>query len=354
MGDRALRTLYVTEPGMLIRKKSLRVVVEKAGIVKMEVPVMNMEQVFIFGNAQITSQAAHLLMEKEIDVVFFSSKGKFRGRLSGASSKNVFVKIAQFDAWRDETYKLKMSQRIVEGKIENMIHLLKKYQYYYPDLDLKQSINSLQRSVGSISEVSNIQSLMGVEGYASGVYFKAFSNLFRKELKFEKRMKNPSPDPVNALLSLGYVMITNEIASLLEGSALDPYLGFLHSIRYGRKSLALDLVEQFRQPVIDSFTIRISNLEVFKHDDFETPTNQGVYLKPDAFKKYLELYENHLSKAVNSKMLNDEVLKDAETIRGTSVNWRRLIYEKTKAIEKNFLEQTIYEPFTEKDLKLSE
>jgi CRISPR-associated protein Cas1 len=110
---------------------------------------------------------------------------------------------------------------------------------------------------------------------------------------FPGRKKRPATDPANSLLSLGYVMLTNEIASLFEARGFDPYVGFMHGLRYGRKSLALDIVEPFRQPVVDRLTLRLLNLGRISPDDFEGG-EQGLRLQPEALKRYFSEYEAHL------------------------------------------------------------
>jgi CRISPR-associated protein Cas1 len=135
---------------------------------------------------------------------------------------------------------------------------------------------------------------MGSEGIATAVYFKAYGRMFRKELRFETRTKRPPKDPVNALLSLGYTLLTNEILSLVIAGGLDPYLGFLHGVVYGRPSLALDVVEEFRHPLIDRFTLNLFNNELFTAADFRPVEGQGVYLTETALKNYLKLYEQRL------------------------------------------------------------
>jgi CRISPR-associated protein Cas1 len=131
---------------------------------------------------------------------------------------------------------------------------------------------------------------MGREGIGAAIYFKVYGRMFTNELRFEVRSRRPPKDPVNALLSLGYMLLTNEVVALVSAHGMDAYLGFLHGIDYGRPALALDLVEEFRHPFIDRFTLNLINNEILKRDDFQTKTDGGVYLNEVAFKQYLKLY----------------------------------------------------------------
>lgn len=144
---------------------------------------------------------------------------------------------------------------------------------------------------------------MGVEGGASAAYFRALGQMFLKDLKFEKRTKRPPKDPVNALLSFGYSLITNEIHGLLVGHGFDPFIGFLHGLSYGRPSLALDLVEEFRQPVVDRFTLRLVNRGIIKKEDF-TAREGGIYLTDHARKTFFVQYDKQINQKSGTPALS--------------------------------------------------
>ncbi len=143
-----------------------------------------------------------------------------------------------------------------------------------------------------------------------------------KFLSSQERVKRPPPDPVNSLLSLGYSMITNEMFSIVSGIGFDPYIGFLHSLEYGRPSLPLDLIEEFRQPVVDRLTIEIINKEILTPEDFEN-IEEGVYLKKDARKKYFEQYE---------RRMQTEIL-DPET--NQRFTYRKIMFNQAQKVCKN-------------------
>lgn len=146
--------------------------------------------------------------------------------------------------------------------------------------------------------------------------------MFKKELVFDKRTRRPPKDPVNAILSLGYTMITNEILGLVIAHGLDPYIGFLHGIVYGRPSLALDLVEEFRHPIIDRLTLNLFNNELLTQDDFKPVAENGVYLTSEGIKKYFQLYEQRLKSSLKKNkpdnfrsVMKRQVLKMAQSIQ---------------------------------------
>ena len=165
---------------------------------------------------------------------------------------------------------------------------------------------------------------MGIEGSAARDYFAAFGKMILGGFEFKGRVKRPPTDPVNAMLSLSYTMIFNEISSLLDGLGFDPYLGYFHSVDYGRPSLAADLIEEFRAPAADRLTLYLVNQKIFKHEDFhENPKGGGIYFRRDALKRYFVEYE---------QMLNREFLHPVTQERTTMRKCFRLQAEKMAAV----------------------
>ncbi len=328
-----MTTIYLSEQGAVIRKTSRRIIAEKDKNILLDMPIIKIDRLFIFGNIQVTTQALALLLDHGIDVSFFTSRGRLRGKLSSSMSKNIFLRLAQYERWRDHDYKLQLCRNIIRAKLINMKQNMLRYLSNYPEENFDQSFSTIDRGLISLEEKSDISGLLGIEGSSSGAYFSAYGRMFRQELKFKKRVRHPSPDPVNALLSLGYVMITNEIASVLEGMAFDPFLGFLHGIKYGRRSLALDMVEEFRQPLVDSFTLKLANLKVFFEDDFKQIPGEGLHLNDQKFKEYLSHYEGRLSENAVAGNLSP-------------LNWRELFKQQVRFLEKAIFDGKEYQPFT--------
>jgi CRISPR-associated protein Cas1 len=130
------------------------------------------------------------------------------------------------------------------------------------------------------------------------------------------RIKHPATDPLNALLSFSYTLLMNETSALLEGAGLDPYLGFLHQVDYGRPSLALDIVEPFRHPVADRFVLTMANKRVLDGSDFESGgPGHGVFMKPAAMKRYFAEYERWmLAKAEGRTGFRECIRNDVEKL----------------------------------------
>ncbi len=289
-----MNPIYICEQGAMIRQKSQTIYVEKKGEKLLQWPLIQIERLCLFGNIQISTQALSLLLDNGIDVAFFSFSGKLRGRLIATESKNVILRLAQYERYLDEAFQLALVRRIVQAKINNSRLFLQRFLSHHPNAPIHEEIKSLLDIFPTLPQQKSVSSLRGCEGIAAAIYFRAFGKLFRNNLQFQQRSRRPPKDPVNALLSLGYTLLTNEMLGLLLANGLDPYIGFLHGIVYGRPSLALDMIEEFRQPVIDRLTLRLFNKNIFQPTDFQNLDEQGCLLQETSLKKYFLHYEKSM------------------------------------------------------------
>ena len=297
-----INTVYLREQGSVIKKSGGRLQVVSGDEKLANLPARFLKRILIFGNVQISTQAVAMLLDNGTDVSYLTTRSRLRGMLVGSASKNIYVRIAQHQCWQDPHFRIQFAREVVEGKIYNMLEMVRYYRRLRKEIDVSQVKDALTRSLESAQDMQSTGELLGVEGSATAKYFKIFSLMIDDRFKFPGRRKRPAPDPVNALLSLGYAMITNELTSLLQAHSLDPYLGFLHGIKYGRPSLALDMVEYYRQPLVDRFTLSLLNRQIFKERDFYQHPEGGIFLKPDAFKEYLKRYERHFTERKKGEM----------------------------------------------------
>ena len=291
-----MSTLYLTEQGSKLRKMSKRLVVEKSGTTLLEVPAYGIDRVLIFGAVQLSTQAISFLLNSGIEVSFLSTTGRLKGKLTPVQSKNVFLRLAQYDRYKDKEFKLMIARSILETKLKNQRTLALRYQRNHPGIDFDSELGVISHSLSLLPHKKKISSLMGLEGASAGAYYRCYAKMLSRNFTFEKRTRHPPLDPTNALLSLGYVLITNEIAALVESVGFDPFIGFLHALRYGRHSLPLDLVEEFRHPVIDGLVLTLINTGSIKEADFHKESNGAVLLNKDALKRFLSLYEERMEK----------------------------------------------------------
>lgn len=290
-----MAVVYIREQGAVVSKRGSRILVEKDGETLLEILLRQTDSVAVFGGVQVTTQALSELLDHGIPLALFTRHGRLKGHLVPGLSKNVELRVAQYRTTLDDAASLSLAKAAVRAKILNSVALLSDYRAHYPSDTLAAACETMRRIAGNIAGALDHAELLGYEGSAAAVYFGAFPEMNRSGLPFDGRRKHPATDPINGLLSLGYTLAMNEIRALVEGAGMEPHLGFLHRLDYGRPSLALDLLEPFRAPLVDRLTLKLVNERILTEADFAkriTGDAAGsVMLVPDSLRKYLEAYE---------------------------------------------------------------
>lgn len=285
-------------------------VVSEADKSETVVRLIDVSDVAIFGNVSITAPALSVLFDREIPISYHSTGGWFKGISHGIGHKNVEVRTAQYRFSFNEIEKLAFSKDLVSAKILNQRTMIRrnfKAEKQKKDFIL-DGLSKLRRST---SKASNIPTLLGIEGNAAAMYFGSFSNLLdvpsRQEtlldlssentFKFQQRNRRPPTDPINAMLSFGYAILARQLSIALATVGLDPFRGFFHSPRYGRPSLALDIMEPFRPIIVDSIVLRTVNSGEIAPKDF-VGGDVGVALTQHGRRKFLRAYERRMSDTV--------------------------------------------------------
>lgn len=331
-----MATLYITEQGSILRKTGDRIIVEKDDQVLLEVPCHKVDTVLIFGAVQVTIQALSELLEHEIELALFTRHGRLKGQLTPIKSKNIVLRVAQFERAREAAFALTTARELVRAKIGNAIVVLRRFAYNHPERKaaLDAEVTRLHTHLTTLDQAQDLAALNGLEGIAGRAYFAGFAQMILADLPFPGRRRRPAPDPVNALLSFGYTLIGNELHSLLDGMGFDPYIGFLHQIDYGRPSLALDLLEEFRHPLVDRLTLALINKRILQGTDFALdPASGSMHLKPDAMKVYFRHFERW--------MLEERV--DASD--GQTVSFRRAFQLQSHRLAEAIKNGAVYQPF---------
>lgn len=287
-----MTALYLTEQGAVLRRVGERLVVTKDHQVLEDVPIIHVEQVVVMGNIQLTTPAVALLLQREVDVVFLSSRGKFRGRLMTTGSKFAQLRHRQLRLMDDREKVLAIAQDLVEAKLANQAHLLER-------LGAQPAARKIGQDAAQARRATTLDGLRGHEGAAGARYFGALRQLIPAEWGFTQRIYHPPTDPVNALLSLGYTLLLKDVSAAVQLAGLDPFLGFFHAIDYGRPSLALDLMEPFR-PLVDGLVMgRLAEGKVRPRDFRAKRRSDGaVLLNDDARTRYLRAYERQMESRV--------------------------------------------------------
>jgi len=302
-------TLYVTQEDCFIGKTDERLNVTTRSKVPVgggfrskketliDVPMIKVDGVVAVGRATVSPAAISELLDRNIPLSFLTVTGRYLGRLEPEVTKNIFVRRAQWAAAGavDETTAMAshVVQGFVRGKLKNCRNLLMRSRRENNSSQLDGAILKMEQAIAPINQTTAIDSLRGLEGAGSAAYFSRFDELLLSdEFGFEKRNRRPPKDPVNALLSLGYALLRHDVQSALNIVGFDPYLGYLHTLRYGRPSLALDLMEEFRPLVVDAVVLTAINRQVVLPDSFETePVSGAVSLTREGLKAFLRLYE---------------------------------------------------------------
>ncbi|WP_347239439.1 type I-D CRISPR-associated endonuclease Cas1d [Microcoleus sp. FACHB-68] len=290
--EEIMGTLYITKEDAFIAKVDERLCVKLNKEILQDVPLIKVDGVVILGRATISPAAVMELLQRHIPLSFMTSGGRYLGRLEPEVTKNIFVRKAQWQAAGESEKAIQAVQAFVRGKLKNYRHILQRYQRENSTLDLSKGIERIETAIAPINKTDSVNSLRGLEGAGSAAYFGCFNRLIRADgFSFEARRRRPPTDPVNSLLSLGYALLRHDVQGAVNIVGFDPYLGYLHVERYGRPSLALDLMEEFR-PVVDAVVLGAINKRVISPNDFTVePLSGAVSLTPEGLRTFLRLYE---------------------------------------------------------------
>ncbi len=260
--------VYVKTQGAKIVKEGKHLLVKKGDGVYNTLFTYKLEQMVLFGNIEITHGALCQLMRNGVDTVFLSQHGRYLGRLTPLESKNVFLRKRQYLMLADPAFGLRFARCVVAGKLANMATVLMRIKRSRNAPETYARAKKIKDIMDMLDHAESIDSLRGYEGKGSALYFEVFRYGFVEDFGFSKRVRRPPTDPVNSVLSLLYTLLMNRVYAAVRIAGLDPYPGFLHTLDYGRYSLVLDLMEEFRTIVADTLVFSLFNLKILKADDF--------------------------------------------------------------------------------------
>jgi len=301
-----MSTIYVVEAGARLEKEHGRLLVTLNDEVLLRVPITRVSRVVLVGRAGATTAALHALLEAGIPLLLISRGGKLLGQLAPPMPGNLLLRRAQYARDDDGAFGLRLARAIVTGKLRNQRTLAGRLARR-DESGIKNDESGLKgegvgaaltAAIGRAAAAADADTLRGIEGQAARLYFAAYRAAFDPAWGFVDRNRRPPRDPINALLSLGYTLLTQNMMTALEVVGLDPYLGYFHSEQYGRPALALDLVEEFRAPVVDSLTLWLTSRRILTPDDFRPDEAGGVALTDAALRTYLLKFSRKLESTV--------------------------------------------------------
>ena len=277
-----LNTLYVTSPDGYLSLDGENVVVLDKDKELGRVPLHNLEAIVSFGYRGVSPALMGGCADRDISLCFMTPQGRFLARVTGNVRGNVILRKRQYKVSEEDETSLMIARNCILGKIYNSRWVLERavrdHGLQIDVEEVKRASGYLQQSLNQVKNCSNMEQLRGYEGEAASVYFGVFDQLIlqqKKDFKFEGRNRRPPLDNVNAMLSFFYTLLTNMCASALESVGLDPYVGFMHTDRPGRVSLALDMMEELRPVLVDRFVLTMINKRMVSKKDFSVKERTG-------------------------------------------------------------------------------
>ena len=291
---------YVQEQGAYVGCAKQRITVKKSGAELASIKLQDMSQLVLCGNVQISTQAVQILCEAAIPVVYLSTGHWFYGISHGIHLRNAYDRAAQFRIAAEPKQCLQFARQVVADKAENQRTLLRRNAP--ADAVTDRTVRDIDDLIQRIAAIDSLEKLLGIEGAIAADYFGRFSTLlkprdFDATWDFSSRNRRPPRDPVNALLSFGYAMLSKECTVALLAEGLDPWWGLYHQPRHGRPALALDIMEPFRPAVVDSAVISAINTGMVQQSSFDTNAS-GCILKPDGRKAFIRAYDARLNQLI--------------------------------------------------------
>ena len=314
--------LYIQEQGASLGKDGDQLVIKKKTETLAKVKLYNVSQISLMGNVQVSAQALREIAARGIPICHFSYGGWFHAMTVGHTHKNVELRMRQYAVAADPRESLALAKAFVIGKVKNCRTMLRRHL----SGDDRPELQSLADLVTKAERAGSAESLLGIEGMAAKVYFAGFAKLLDggEEFDIEGRNRRPPKDPVNALLSFVYSLLTKELTIVLQAVGFDPHLGFYHRPRYGRPSLALDLTEEFRPLIADSTVLTLVNNGEVGPGDFIRRGN-AVALTDAARRAVITTFERRLDHEITHPLF------------GYRVSYRRILEVQARLLARTLL-----------------
>ncbi len=310
-----LNTLYVQTEGAYLRRDGLNVVVEIDRAETLRVPLHLLGAVAVFGQVSLSPALMGSLAEAGIVTAFFGMNGRFVARVEGPVSGNVLLRREQYRVMDDGPACTRIASGMVMAKALNQRGLLQRAVRDHGPSFAEGGADAVAAAIDRMGHIArralhetDLDRLRGHEGEAASLYFGVFAHALRTDnpaLTFRGRSRRPPMDPVNALLSFVYTLLVHDCRGALEGVGLDPAAGFLHRLRPGRPSLALDLMEELRAPLADRLALSMLNRRELTEADSTVMDNGAVLLKDDSRKTVLTAWQTRKREEIEHPFLKE-------------------------------------------------
>lgn len=305
--------VYILEPGSYLRREGSALKVVKEGETVESIPADGLKRLMLIGRVSMSGPVLDYLIQHRVETVFMTPTGRFRARLVPDEHKHVALRRAQYLQLSNSEFALRTAAAVVKGKVANSMHMLLVRGREYGANELKTAAVRIRPLAAAVDKAPDLGVLRGLEGAVARLYYSAFAQLVRNpDFPFNGRSRRPPLDPINALLSFAYTLVTNEVLSAVKAVGLDPYLGALHEESYGRPSLACDLAEEYRCFMADRLVLGLVNRRMLTPDDFvfrskppaeftdeeEMARKRPVEMKPAVCRAFIASYEEMMQRRI--------------------------------------------------------
>ena len=311
---RLLNTFYVTLPDVYLSLDGENIVVKRDKEELRRVPLHNLEGIVTFGRQGASPALMRKCAETGVYLTFLSEYGRFQASIVGEERGNVLLRRTQYRYADNEEKCVEIARNMLVGKLYNSRWVIERT---VRDNSLRVDVEKMKQAARFISEAAVLMreaktpdELFGLEGEAATRYFAVFNEMIlvnKDDFFFKRRTRRPPLDNVNALLSFVYTLLTNDVSAALSAVGLDPFVGFLHRDRPGRRSLALDMIEELRAPLADRFVLKLINMRQLVSGDFVQKESGGVILKDDARKVLLAAWQGRKQETLEHPFLKEKI-----------------------------------------------
>lgn len=308
-----LETLYILTPDSYIYHRNENICISIGGEEKASIPISQVSSVIVFGKNTMSTSLLGFCSKHDVAISFLDRYGFFEGRLCGPVSGNVLLRKAQYERIEDPTFLRTFSRDLICCKIQNSKTMLLRYARNTDDAQSKDHLLDSAKKLCSIAEnileSHEVNAMRGMEGTAAALYFSSFDHMLKNSdgFRFESRSRRPPKNEVNAVLSFLYTQLAHDYRSSMECVGLDPAAGFMHTLRPGRSSLALDLMEELRSPLCDRLTLTLFNKKQLHKSDFEY-IQPAVYLNEKGRRTVLDQWRNRRQEEIRHPFLNEKIM----------------------------------------------
>ena len=315
--------LYVTSIGSKIGKTGESLVIWTPNDVKSIVPIKDVQDVCVFGNIQITTQAQNEIIKNGGSIFYFTGAGWLKYMTNAPITQNIYLRVAQFKQFGTESFCIRIIKNLVCAKVLNQRTLTRRNRNTD---DVDTVLRELKNIKNKIDESNDVEAIRGYEGSAARLYWDYYPSMIinNEDWKMMGRNRRPPKDEINAMLSYGYSLLLRDFISAIIENGMDYLYGFYHVIVPGRPAFALDMMEPYRPIIVDSLVLRLINEGIIQKSNFRK-TEAGVFMNPEGKRKVIYMYEKRLDEMITHPSF------------GYRLSYRRMIHLEVKLLGKHIL-----------------